>query len=749
MKQSGKGGSILPQKNKDIITLLKSNKGSGMVTVLVAMFFLAILGITVMFMSYTGLLIKTTERRGVDNFYTASEIMDAIKLGFEEVVSDTLSVSYKTALMSDTAITFDDVFLQELNSWTTKIDPSDATLFRWNTSINPVFVTQGLLNPVTGEYPYSYEPIVLANFVVKAGILPADISVNGFDSTGIADATKPVKITTPSNSSGDSTDNVVSVHSSGGVIEKIVFNDITVTYTSPTTNVTTVITTDISMEVPDYVRNTNIFRISTIPDFSMIARDDFVNNSSLLTIDGSMYAGSLELNGDTTIQNGEVVTPGSIIVNDRFEVSGTYTGVNEGTVYADEVLLQDNDSALTVDGALLVADDLTINGFNATVDINGTYYGFGDHITDPSLSSSIIVNGLNADMSFDPKSTLTLAGHSFITQSSAIDPNTGVLMGESLSIRPNQLVYLIPASELQMADGTALATNPYMPTTNTVPALPTLKNPVAGVTVAQLVYNLPSAGNPVVVYYFYQFASVQATNDYFLDYFNNNTDKISSYLDSYLAALSELPVDNIAAAGNLVGQEDGTNDYYIPNQIGNVDGTAVNRMNDFYAELCRTLNTPNVAASIGNPYDLTLNITELESFFGGAIPAPPATPSVWEFTEFGGTDTVAVVVSGSINTNSIPSTTRVILTTPGSNITVSSNFTGLIVAGGDATINPGVLLLDADNEAVNDAFSATYTSGGTTYTFGDFMTIANNLSAAVSDTDDATKLVSFENWHRS
>ncbi len=179
-----------------------------------------------------------------------------------------------------------------------------------------------------------------------------------------------------------------------------------------------------------------------------------------------------------------------------------------------------------------------------------------------------------------------------------------------------------------------------------------------------------------------------------------------------------------------------------------MDGTSVNRMNDFYEELCRSLNTPSADAAITNPYELTINRTELDVFFGGAIPAPPATPQVWEFTQAGGSNTVAVVVSGSISTSSIPSTTRIILTTPGSNVTVNSNFSGLIVSGGDLTVNPVVALLDSDESAVNDAFGATYTAGGTTYTFGDFMTVANNISAAVSDTADATELVTYENWHR-
>ena len=111
-----------------------------------------------------------------------------------------------------------------------------------------------------------------------------------------------------------------------------------------------------------------------------------------------------------------------------------------------------------------VKDDLTINGQDSNVTIGGTYVGYsydgastaGHHAN----SSAMIVNGSRAKLTINTKKLL-LAGHSFIDYT---DNNTKDYMtGEALSFRGAQEVYLIPSEYLKTSDGMTIS-NP-MPST--------------------------------------------------------------------------------------------------------------------------------------------------------------------------------------------------------------------------------------------------------------------------------------------
>ncbi|NCC69852.1 MAG: hypothetical protein EOM14_16980, partial [Clostridia bacterium] len=107
---------------------LKSNSGSGIITVLVTMLFITALGATLLFTSYTGYLIKVSERGGKDSFYSASTAMDEIKAGIQQAVTESLATAYTEVLSEynalynytdDTAIQteFSNIFINDLMSW--------------------------------------------------------------------------------------------------------------------------------------------------------------------------------------------------------------------------------------------------------------------------------------------------------------------------------------------------------------------------------------------------------------------------------------------------------------------------------------------------------------------------------------------------------------------------------------------------------------------------------------------------------
>ena len=87
-------------KNKIAAALkaLKGNSGSGIVLVLVCMLCVSMLGIMILYLSYTGLLIKVTERQSQENFYDATTAMDEVRAGVQKAASDSIAEAYKTML---------------------------------------------------------------------------------------------------------------------------------------------------------------------------------------------------------------------------------------------------------------------------------------------------------------------------------------------------------------------------------------------------------------------------------------------------------------------------------------------------------------------------------------------------------------------------------------------------------------------------------------------------------------------------
>lgn len=79
---------------------LLGNSGSGLVLVLVCMLCVSILGVMVMYLSYTGLMLKATERQSKTNFYDASTALDEIRAGIQKTASDSIAAAYKTMLVN-------------------------------------------------------------------------------------------------------------------------------------------------------------------------------------------------------------------------------------------------------------------------------------------------------------------------------------------------------------------------------------------------------------------------------------------------------------------------------------------------------------------------------------------------------------------------------------------------------------------------------------------------------------------------
>lgn len=105
----------------------------------------------------------------------------------------------------------------------------------------------------------------------------------------------------------------------------------------------------------------------------------------------------------------------------------------------------------STDARTYVADDLTLEGTGCNVTIKGTYLGFGSNNSNTyssnknsSTSSAIIVNGRNCSLDLTGIKTLLLAGKAYVN----LGEDQEYMTGDSLAVKGNQEIYLVPATYL-------------------------------------------------------------------------------------------------------------------------------------------------------------------------------------------------------------------------------------------------------------------------------------------------------------
>ncbi|MEG1165826.1 MAG: hypothetical protein RSD68_05380, partial [Oscillospiraceae bacterium] len=76
----------------------RRNRGSAIITVVVAMLFVVAIGTSLLFAAYTGYRVTLTERGDKKNFYSAAAAMDEIRAGLQTAVSDAIDTAYTKTL---------------------------------------------------------------------------------------------------------------------------------------------------------------------------------------------------------------------------------------------------------------------------------------------------------------------------------------------------------------------------------------------------------------------------------------------------------------------------------------------------------------------------------------------------------------------------------------------------------------------------------------------------------------------------
>ncbi len=546
-----------------------NNRGFSLFTVLIAVSFVAILGMLILYIAISNFNMKITGLKGKDAFYTAERALEEIRTGLQEDVGEAMSTAYTQVLESyskessqDATMDeqrqkqFEELFLKALQK---RLAATETEGTQRLYSLDKLRDYVDILND-TSVFDKDKESLVITN---PSGSNP-EMSVNEFS---------------------DTTDE------KGSVLLK----NLKVIYVDSKGRAA-IIETDIRLDVPDVQFPTpstlpDLMNMIVVADAGIVCEGDTTSTS---TIQGSIYAGLLpkskvgetdtadgarsthsiyvQNNATLNIESGDkVVCAGKINVGNGSSFSSA-SGVNLWAKGLDV----DSGKEVKLEGTTYFADDLTVSGKNNNITIAGNYYGFGSvtsalnkdcyfyknriytesQNTGADFSSAIVINGKNTILDLSNVQKLMLAGKNYIASSKVKGKEANasdVMTGESITVKGTQLAYLLPSELLGTSEQSF--TNPmdnetylnsFSGVSNTNNILIQMDTPVeawGGKTLRQLgvdqndpvqtvFYNEP--GGTSYVYFYLNFTSEANAAAFLQNYLTVNPDAKEN-MDKYLS----------------------------------------------------------------------------------------------------------------------------------------------------------------------------------------------------------------------
>lgn len=416
------------------------DRGYAIVMVIIAIALAMILLGVLMSISLLNYKMKATEYQAKDNFYSAEKILDEINVGLRQEVSEAAGAAYVEAMQTYKMSGVDEATRME----NFKIDYFDH-------------LRDALDDPVTHDDAHYYIGGAESEYDAATGVYTEGL-LSYLDADLIALYRRNATATTNIiNVTYDGLATEDSMYSTG---EALVLKNLKVTYVDAD-GYYSEIKTDIEIGYP----NISLQESSTIPnvfDYSFIANDKLeVTNTKNVAIKDNIYVGEegiylVDAEGtEVTADTQYVVNKGDINLDAQSEL--TLEGQN---VWTKGIVV--NGGSLISDTSIYVADDLTVTGKNAVVDLAGNYYGYssGAGLSNANFSpdnqSAIIVNGSKSNIDLADLQELVLGGNAFIKPAEiSVDgmANESVMTGSSLAVKTDQIAFLVPAECIGTSNG--------------------------------------------------------------------------------------------------------------------------------------------------------------------------------------------------------------------------------------------------------------------------------------------------------
>ncbi len=776
----------------------KDNRGSTLVVVIVAMLLLCTLASIILYTTYVNYTIKTTELHSTDNFYTAESIMEEIKAGLELEVSNAYTDAYLFIMQNyhssdDTGEVLRTTNFQTryINYLKDKFDPDR------DESMEPEI----LLDYVSYETKTGAEAVFSDGSKAKLELVPAD----GKSLVAYTDG--------------------------------IWIKGLRLTYTDQNGYVA-VITTDIALKIPNMTfeeQNSlpGVLSYSLIADKKLylgisdtVIDGHYVPVGGTYTVRGSVYGGKNGISVSNSRAKFEAAEAGGsyvVVTGGNVEVQGAqnpdgsfdagFTTTGNASLWADGIMV--DSSELNLSGESYVQDDLTVNGKNSSIVLSGQYYGFGYQSVStaahgPKDSSSILINGTGITLDLSALTVLDLAGQAYIGTTDAdgdgiedeaqtivaddgteydTSGNQTVRMGESLSVRSNQLAYLVPPECIGYIDGECVVgTNPitlnqYQEFQQAAAApgvvssleVDLTKAELAGETMAmtlrdygaawqKVFYQAAGAGNNAWVYYYLTFNSAAQANAFFVDYYSQNKAWMNSYLGNYLHAY-RVPADmeKLNLAGNAVYYDESTGEFSLqPASSWENPEDMLGLLADY--ERCSNTNkalnmnlTMNYAALTQDQLDRAsvfeniVDVDKLREYMGGSSAKEIIAAGGQKVLLIDNADGAGAVVGASTSVYEVPEDSDVKVVIATGDVRVNRNYRGMILSGGQIFVTNSAVL-EPDPDAVSLALQAD--SGRLLACFWEGKKIAGEGTPTPSPGEEESEvvgtdeLVVYRNWKK-
>lgn len=797
--------SMVVHKNKKL-----NNKGAALISVIVVVAFISIIAALALWTSYMNYYMKITDMKSSDNFYSAEGVVEQIKVGLQTELSDATGVAYNNVL-------------QRYNEF----DVSARESYFYSQIITQL--RKDLMGATINEYN-----IETVRSFVNGEIDEGDIAVINMDNGDTATITCKSPICLLEVNSADNS---------------VILRDVNVAYTSAAKGVntyTSVINTDFVVKAPVI----DFSDTSTIPDifeYVIIADQHLVGTNSNCHFTGSVFGGNgkaldpgdvatdedessiiLDNHSDWTFNTnlGRVIGGKKIWLNNsaKMTVDETSTLWTDNINLGNSAELTNNSVELNLLGTAYVADDLTIDGRDCKVTLAGSYLGYGadtfykkdkygkNNITEEDDidempgddSSAILVNGKNTSLDMTGLDALWLAGRSYVGTKKVANVGRGdakknqinIPMSESISVRGNQVAYLVPASALAKFNGESL--------------LPTKRNPMTAADYATYVYPYLESNNPQFVecdienttipgsdfplsdyvdstvgpdgtrnykiqkifaqgiggnlIYYYMVMDVAAANSFFEKYYGvaGNKAKLDSYLDTYIPGgvkMMDTEVTEgtrIDIAGNWlqsIENEEGGTDVKLCTPISTSEDTTtetVTSANIFTAlktKLITNISKVSTAEMDKRLYEnliLKDMVDDEVSLSGSSLK--------FEDEDSGCFGVVARAAYTYDSSKDAGGKCRVIICN--GDVTVKRDFRGTIISGGVVTIDPAVHVAENDSDARIEILKVLQVKDPSdSYHMYEFLVDGSEF-AMDDETEkkttvtDFNELVTYENWSK-
>lgn len=691
--------------------LLKQNNGSSIVIVIVAIAFVGILGATIMWMSLSNYMMKTTDAKHKESFYSAETVFEQIMAG----------------LQVDASIAVDNAYVYVMQRYST-------------------------LNE--GERNHEFQVQYLSALQKK---LSNGGPLNKFDLDVLIDYVDPKVLDT----TGGRIRSLTSTNCNLVMKDTyIILEDLVLEYEDDHDFLTR-ITTNMIVSVPenDFTQSDSMPELF---DYCIIANEKLENPdmTGYMTINGNIYGGQdgMDIYNHMTIQNAEqIVTSGNIILkNTSPQVANHNVSLTVGhaddddipSVWAENVLIEGGQVDLY--SKTYVADDIKVMGRNCVVNLEQEYYGYGNAVNDEKKSSSIVINNVDSTIDMSNLDKLLIAGHAYIGTAAAktvdttpvadatyvpnYDTNTDIMMGESIALKGNQIAYLVPDECIGILDGeSVIGKNPMSGTEYTALLKYQAENPatfqeisfdrplsVMDKSVSLSYYANPGTGykkifvpsNGETLVYYYLVMTEAKANEYFKDYYGFHADKLDRYFNLYASGgIKANEFTRVNVQGNYMTSVPGFDVYGANTQIVSVNearmqdetllaGECANYTDIFSALKAKLITNYFKVSATERMQTVFENIVKEDALntFISSVGGSTVTMKLPD-----GSDVAAIMTKEASYTYgaSSPDYTRLLIAT--GDVIVEKDFTGLIIAKGTVTLKNGATVISsAGNGAFNE-----------------------------------------------